>query len=55
MSVRLLCPAADVVRGALRPPWYEVRFWVVQAMVVGFAVLHYAATIPPQTPGKSAP
>jgi signal transduction histidine kinase len=43
VSVRLPRPAADVVRGAFRPPWYEVRFWVVQVMVVGFAVLHYAS------------
>lgn len=36
-------PAADLVRQALRPPWHDVRFWVVQAMVVGFAGLHYGS------------
>jgi signal transduction histidine kinase len=36
-------PTANLVRQALRPPWYDVRFWVVQAMVIGFAGLHYGS------------
>jgi signal transduction histidine kinase len=43
MTTRRPGPAAELVRRALRPPLSDARFWVVQAMVVGFAALHYVS------------
>ncbi len=43
MTARQPRPAAGLLRRALRPPVRDARFWVVQAMVVGFAALHYAS------------
>jgi len=43
MTARRPRPASGLLRRALRPPVRDARFWVVQAMVVGFAALHYAS------------
>lgn len=41
MTARRPRLTADPLRRALRPPWHDVRFWLVQAMTTGFAALHY--------------
>jgi signal transduction histidine kinase len=42
---------ALIPRSLLRPPVREVRFWIVQAMVVGIAALHLALDLISAEPG----